>query len=488
MATTRRQFLRSAGYTSALVAAAGAAAVVPGTPGFAAVAGAATGDKKPWWLRGNFAPVRREVTELDLDVTGHLPPELTGLFVRNGSNPANGPSPHWFLGDGMIHGVRLDRGKARWYRNRWVGTEMLESGIGVLSAENGGGSASAPGGANNQSNVALVSHGDKLLSLGEVGFPFEISTDDLSTVGAYDYEGRLTTAMTAHPKIDPKTGQLHFFGYGFVAPFLTYHVADEDGTLVHSEEIPVGASTMMHDFAITDRDVIFWELPVLFDLELAVRGEMPYRWDPSYGARLGVMPLGGAAADIRWAEIDPCYVFHGINAYRNGDDIVVDVCRMPDVFVPGKDFLETVSRPHRFTIDTSGPTLAVTDERLANRQMDLPTIDPRRRGLPNRYAWFAATRRKPRSLEFGGVVQRDLRRGRNEVWEPGRGRHAGEGLFVAGDRGEGEGWVLTFLYDSRTRSSDLVVLDTSEFARGPVARVRLPQRVPFGFHGAWVPA
>jgi carotenoid cleavage dioxygenase len=443
------------------------------------VAGAAT-SPRPWWLRENFAPVHREVTETELTVKGSIPKALSGLYVRNGSNPKTGASPHWFLGDGMLHGVRLAKGRARWYRNRWVRTPMLANGTGVLS---GG----APGGPNNQSNVSLALVGGKLLSLGEVGFPFEVSPKDLRTVGPYDFGGRLKTAMTAHPKVDPATGYTYFFGYGFVPPFLTYHVADASGELIRSEEIPVRASTMIHDFAITDRDAIFWELPVLFDLQMALRNEVPFRWDASYGARLGVLPLGAPASEIRWAEIDPCYVFHGINARRDGTKIVVDACRMPRVFAPGQDLANVPSRPHRWTIETAGAALRVKDEPLADRRMDLPTIDPRRRGRSYHHAWFAATRRRTDTVDFAGVVHRDVRRGRDEVWDPGAGRHAGEGLFVPEEGGkEGEGWVLTFLYDARRRRSELVILDATEVSKGPVARVAMPQRVPYGFHGTWV--
>jgi carotenoid cleavage dioxygenase len=383
----------------------------------------------------------------------------------------------------MVHGVRLERGRARWYRNRWVRTDMYASGQGILTG--GGG---PPGGANNQSNISLVRHGGRLLSLGEVGSPFELSPDDLTTVGPYDFGGRLHTAMTAHPKIDPATGAMHFFGYGFTPPYLTYHVADASGALVTSEEVAVAASTMMHDFAITEHDVVFWEMPVLFDLQRAVRNEMPYTWTPSYGARLGVMPLGGPASAIRWVEIDPCYVFHGVNAHRDGSKVVVDGCRLESAFAPGVDLTDVPSAPHRWTVETAGPELRVSDEPVGDRHMDLPTIDPRRRGRPYRYAWFADTRRRRGTLDFGGVTARDSRTGRDEVWDPGAGHHAGEGLFVPDGRNEGDGWVLTFLYDRRTRSSDLVVLDASSVRSGPVARIRLPRRVPFGFHGAWLPA
>ena len=273
---------------------------------------------KPWWLQGNFAPVTREVVAHDLPVDGHLPAELSGLYVRNGSNPKPGWAPHWFLGDGMVHGVVIENGKATWYRNRYVRTTLLAAGGGLTAT-------GAPGGAAGLSNVSIVHHGGKLLTLGEVGLPYELRARDLSTVGAYDYDGKLHGNMTAHPKIDPATGDMHFFGYNFAEPYLLYHVADRDGRLKSSQAVDVKASTMIHDFAITDRDVIFWELPVLFNMDLAIKMVstprstiMPYEWKPSYGARLGVMPLGGPTSAIRWVEIEPCYVFHGMNACRDG--------------------------------------------------------------------------------------------------------------------------------------------------------------------------
>jgi carotenoid cleavage dioxygenase-like enzyme len=214
---------------------------------------------EPWWLQGNFAPVLKETEAFGLAVAGAIPPELDGLYVRNGSNPQRRDSQHWFFGDGMVHGVRLSNGKAEWYRNRYVRTQLYLD-------KQGFGDTGAPGGTSTQSNVSAFHHAGKLLTSGEVGLPFELNADDLSTTGIYDFAGKLTTSCTAHPKVDPQTGEMHFFGYGFVPPYLTYHVADATGRLVSSQEVPVARSTMIHDFAITDRDAIFWELPVVFDL------------------------------------------------------------------------------------------------------------------------------------------------------------------------------------------------------------------------------
>ena len=208
------------------------------------------------------SPTRSSST--DLEVKGAIPEELSGLYVRNGSNPLPGCSPHWFLGDGMVHGVLLDGGKAAWYRNRYVQTALLAAGGGLAAA-------GAPGGAASLSNVSVIHHAGKLLSLGEVGLPYEIAPDGpLAPSVRTTSAGKVTGNMTAHPKIDPATGYMHFFGYNFTAPYLTYYVADASGTLVSAEGVDVGASTMIHDFAITDRDVVFWEFPILFDFDLAL--------------------------------------------------------------------------------------------------------------------------------------------------------------------------------------------------------------------------
>lgn len=498
----RRQFIRSAALAAMSASGAltlygcgddgGRAESEAGTPratGSTSLPPLTYDSSQPYWMQGGFEPVDEEVTASSLDVTGSLPPEIDGLYVRNGSNPSSGPSPHWFLGDGMVHGVRVSNGNALWYRNRFVDTPIHRAGTDFLSA--GG----APGGPNNQSNVSVFHHGGRLLSSGEVGFPYELSTDDLSTVGAFDYTGLLTTAMTAHPKVDPETQKMHFFGYGFMAPYLTYHVASADGRLEHSEEVEVAGPTMIHDFAITDRDVVFWELPVVFDLDAAVAAMnggtidpgFGFRWDPSYGARVGVMPLDGPTSAMRWVEIDPCFVFHGVNAFRDGDDVVVDLCVLPQAFSTNGE-LEP-STPHRWRIGTSEDALSFNDEVLSDVQMDLPAIDRRFTGRPNRHSWYLETDDSSEfPVEFAGLNRRDDRDGSLDRYRPGDGLHVNEGTFVPAGQGEGEGWLVTYAWDRARGASDLLVLDALDLAAGPVASVHLPARVPYGFHGTWIPA
>jgi len=487
-AWSRRDFLRAAG-----VAAAGLtlprALIGCGDGGSdAGMADAAipltVDPSRGWWLQNGFEPVFDELSSDALVVTrGHIPRELSGLYVRNGSNPQKADSPHWFFGDGMVHGVRFEAGRAAWYGNRYVRTPLYEQGISF-----GQPNTPPPIGGNNQSNVSCVYHAGKLLSSGEVGFPYQLDPSDLSTIGPYDFGGQLLTSFTAHPKIDPATGYLHFFGYWFAPPFVTYLVADASGQVIHRQEVPVGASTMMHSFAITERDVVFWDLPVLFDLQAAIRGEIPFGWQPDYGARIGIMPLGGDAAAIRWAEIDPCYVFHEVNAYRDGDDVVLDVCRYDRVFDHGSDLPESNVSLRRWRVDTGGDALHVQDEIVLDRELELPSRDRRIIGRPHRYGWFVTSRNRTDTLDLAGIASMDYRSGRLREWDPGPNRHANEALFVPGGPGEGEGWLLTLVYDRADAASDLCILDPLRVDRGPIAEIRLPRRVPHGFHAAWVPA
>ena len=440
----------------------------------------------PWWLQGNFAPVTTEVEATDLAVKGSIPRELSGLYVRNGSNPLSGVAPHWFLGDGMLHGLRLEDGNASWYRNRYVRTALYDGGGGLTAS-------GAPGGPGSLSNVSIYWHHGKLLSLGEVGGAYEIAPSDLSTVGYYDFGGRLPGSVTAHPKIDPETGLMHFFGYEFSAPFLNYYVADATGNLITNEPVGVSASTMIHDFAITDRDVIFWEFPILFDFDLAIEmvsdpqsDIMPYVWTPSYGSRVGVMPLGGPTSAIRWVDIENAYVFHGVNAWREGDDVCLDVCRLGSVFEDG----DTLGRPpvlNRWRINTAGDALTFRDEVLADRPADLPNVDRRQWGRPYRHSWRVETTDRQDTVEMRGVVHYDAQTEREQTWDPGPTRSSGEWLFVPNGDGEGEGFVMSYVHDAADDKSSLVILDAQDVSAGPLAEIQTPQRVPYGFHATWVP-
>jgi carotenoid cleavage dioxygenase-like enzyme len=422
--------------------------------------------------RGNYAPVADELTEFDLPVTGTIPPELDGWYIRNGPNPRDRPE-HWFTGDGMVHGVRIENGRAAWYRNRWVRTQSFDRRFPVYNRD---------GSRNLHSSVAnthVVHHAGKTLALMEVSLPYEITTD-LATVGVYDFGGKLADSMTAHPKICPITSELHFFGYGNIfEPHVSYYRVDSDGDLVVSRPVEVPALTMMHDFAMTADHIVFLDLPVVFDLERASRARsMPFRWDDDYGARLGVMRRNDPYGEIRWFDVDPCYVFHVANAYDKGDAIVLHVIRYPELWRANAEFEQGDSVLWAWSIDLRRGV--VTERQLDDHLVEFPRIDDRRAGLPARHAVAVGTTELLRyELESGARAAHSCSNGR-----------PGEVVFVPSHTGaadETNGWYLGFVYRPDRATSDLVIIDASDFTGPPVASIALPQRVPYGFHGNWIP-
>jgi carotenoid cleavage dioxygenase len=265
-------------------------------------------------------------------------------------------------------------------------------------------------------------------------------------------------------------------------------VVDAAGDLVRSEDIDIKGPSMVHDFAITERNVVFLDLPVVFDFDLVGKRPFPAAWKPEYGARVGVMPRDGGNADVRWFDVEPCYVFHPLNAYDDNGNVVIDVARHPRMFAT--DIYGPAEQPptlDRWTIDLDGGK--VIEERLDDRPQEFPRVDDRVVGRRHRYGYTSHFGIDDQGIHFGGLLKHDLQGGTTEERSFGPGAHAGEGVFVAAPdaRAEDEGWVLSVVYDDARNASDLVVLDATDFSGSPVATVHLPQRVPFGFHGSWVP-
>ncbi|MFB9432394.1 carotenoid oxygenase family protein [Streptoalloteichus tenebrarius] len=450
-------------------------------------------EPRPIDLKGYLTPVPDEIDAVELPVTGVLPPELTGRYLRNGPNPLPGErTPHWFVGHGMIHGIRLREGRAEWYRNRWVRTRRL-AGDPYLRQDGTRDLAAV------HANTHVIEHAGRLLALVESGLPYEL-TPELDTLGPCDFGGRLTTAMTAHPKEDPVTGELHFFGYGVEPPYLTYHRLSADGELRRSVPVDVPGPTMAHDFAITQNHVVWLDLPVVFDMSLVGRG-MPYQWNDNYGARLGVMPHDGG--DVRWFEIEPCYVFHVGNAWEDeAGRVVIDGVRYsPEVWHRSWTSIGGSTTPaggpvaaaaaqggtclYRWTLDPA--TGKVHEEQLDDRWIEFPTLNDGLVGRGNRYLYAVAD--DSPTGENGVVLKYDTRTGASQAHELGRDHVSSEAVFVpaADGRSEDEGWLLSIVTDRAGAASDLLVLDAADLAAPPVATVRLPRRVPAGFHGSWVP-
>ncbi|OBB93893.1 carotenoid oxygenase family protein [Mycobacterium sp. 852002-40037_SCH5390672] len=479
------------------------------------------------YLEDFLAPVSAEVTAHDLPVTGHIPEHLDGRYLRNGPNPAAEVDPavyHWFSGDGMVHGVALRDGQARWYRNRWVRSRPVcrtlgEPAPGRLDPRAGMLSLGA--------NTSAVSHAGRTLALVEGGVANYELTEELDTIGTCDFDGTLTGGYTAHPHRDPRTGELHAVSYSFTrGRTVQYSVIDAAGRARRTVDIEVGGSPMMHDFSLTDKYVVIYDLPVTFDpvqvlpqkmppwLALPARlvlqsligrvrvpspinarlnrgathsDRMPYAWNPRYPARIGVMPREGANKDVRWFDIEPCYVYHPLNAYSEmrgaAEVLVLDVVRYTRMFDrdrrgPG----ESTPMLDRWTINLA--TGAVTTECRDEQSQEFPRINEELLGARHRFGYTVGAHFAGGG---SGLFKHDYATGSREVAVLDAGVLLGEMSFVPNPsaRAEDDGILIGFGYHRDRDEGQLLLLDAQTLEQ--VATVHLPQRVPMGFHGNWAP-
>lgn len=442
------------------------------------------------YLEGNFAPVHAESTVTTLAVTGSLPRDLNGRLLRIGPNPVGAVDPatyHWFTGTGMVHGVRLADGRAEWYRNRYVRSDRVTEAMGwppVPGPRHGAGDGTA--------NTNVIAHAGRTLAIVEAGaFPVAL-TDELDTVARTDFDGTLSGPFTAHPKRDPESGELHAVVYSWAWDWIRYLVVGTDGRVRRSVDVPVPGKPMVHDCAITPTRVVLLDLPCHFDLDAVASGSpFPYRWTDAYAGRVGLLPRDGGADDVMWCEVDdPGYVFHPLNAFDDaGGTVVVDVVRHPAMF--RTDLLgpnEGPTRLERWRCDPASGT--VRAEVVSEVSQEFPRHDERLVGRRHRFGYGAEFRPDPGGgVRFGALLKTDVDNGETLVHDVGPGRAAMEPVFVprAGDGAEDDGWVLAYVHDGGRGACDVVVLDATDFAAPPVATVHLPVRVPFGFHGNWIP-
>jgi carotenoid cleavage dioxygenase-like enzyme len=434
---------------------------------------------------GGYLPVADEVSVLSPQVIGELPPGLDGSFLRIGPNPLGrtDPARHNLLaGDPMVHGLRIRDGRAEWYRNRWVRTDRVSRALGALPT---------PGprhGLSDNCNGNILRHAGRTFAVGDGGvLPTELGRD-LATVARSDFDGTLPAGLSAHPESDPVTGELYAVAYYHELPYIHYLTIGVDGRVRKAEPIETKNTSMMHAFSLTERYAVIYDLPVTFSPEAAAAGSrVPYTWNDTHGARLGVLPRDGGDADVLWMDIDPCYVFHPLNAYEEGRRLVVDVVRHQRMFDreplrPG----ESAPSLWRWSVDLASGM--VTEEQLDDHVEEFPRIDDRFKGSRNRYGF--ATQMRPGSGGLAGpaLLRHDLDARRTEAHGFGPGRETGEAVFVprSAIAPEGDGWLMSLVYDGVTDRSDLVVLDTADFTGEPVATVRLPVRVPHGFHATWI--
>jgi carotenoid cleavage dioxygenase len=458
------------------------------------VSGRAADGRSPF-LEGSFAPVVGEVTVFNLPITGLVPPELNGCYLRNGPNTfdRNDSNHHWFLGDGMVHGVRLRGGRAEWYRNRWVRSKAVAERLGCKWV------AGPVYDHDFAANTHVIAHAGRILAMVEGGpLPYQLSPE-LDTMGTHDFQGTLPGSFVAHPKLDPRTGELHAVTYSHGLDYVQHIVVDAGGRVTRVTNIAVTDRPMMHDFALTEKYVVLLDLPVTFNADAAAAGRrVPFTWNPAHQARIGLLPRDGGSDAVRWFEVEPCWVFHTLNAYDDEHGrVVVDVCRYAsgfDVSALGGQGSGTL---HRWTVDPRAGK--VIESRLDDRAQEFPRVDERFVSRPHRYGYTAVTAEFIRaSARYPGdsandvrsdsLLKHDLVRGTVDEHTFGPGAATSEPVFAPRhpDGAEDEGYVLSFVHDPDRGAADLVILAAEDFGGQPVARVHLPTRVPIGLHGSWL--
>jgi len=436
----------------------------------------------PVHLRGNGRPESVEHSLSNLTVKGSLPPELDGRYIRTGANPFTGYSDHPFAGDGMVHGIRIRDGKAEWYRNRFVQTPFITN-----PDINAADPAVMMDMTMSKANTHVMGHAGRLLVMEEAHFPYVID-GDMNTVGPLDFDGVLTSSFTAHPKIRPETGEMLAFGASVIPPHLRYYRISADGKMVHVEDITIGGPVMMHDFNITRNHVIFMDLPAVFDMQKAMTGDgMPIGWDENYPSRFGVMPRDGNDSQVKWFELNPCYVFHPMNSYEEGDKIILDVLRYDYVWRDSAIDMPPAAL-WRFTLDlTTGQS---HEQQLDDVATEFPRVAESLVGLKHRYGY--AMRLDDRDQigdsisSRGGIRKYDCETGATADIDYGPGRTGGEPVFVpsANSKAEDDGYLMTYVYDENKDASEFVIMDAASMDNEPIATVDLP-RIPNGFHGSW---
>ncbi len=441
------------------------------------------------FLAGVHAPMRAELTLHDLAVTGSIPAGLDGQYLKMGANPvlAEQAGHHWFLGDGMVHGLAIRDGRASWYRNRWIRSRLAAAALGRPAA---------PGprrGLNDTVNTNVVAIGGRAFALVEAGsFPVELSAT-LEEQRYNPFDGTLDGSYTGHPHRDPLTGEHLAVAYdGRIWDAVRHVVVSPAGQVVRDISVAVEHGPCIHDCGFTARFAIVLDLPVTFSMRAVLGGHLfPFRWNPAHRARVGLLPRHGDGAGMIWCDVEPCFVFHVANAFDTGTgSVVLDVIAYPTMFASGGSGLDALGRFERWTVD---PGARRVERRVIDPSpQEFPRIDERRSGQGYRYAYTVSVPPdgNPQLTGATQIYRHDLETGGRRVHDFGDGHLPGEFVFVpqAADAAEDAGWLVGYVIDVAAEATDFTVLDARSFEAPPLATVRLPHRIPPGFHGNWFPA
>ena len=426
-----------------------------------------SGAPKNPYLAGNYAPVEDLILENALTVIGEIPKELSGIYLRNGPNPmaaVNEKKHHWFSGQGMLHGLRLDEGRALWYRNQSVGS----------------------------ANTHVISHSGKTYATVEAGgAPVEVD-EDMRPTGEAAFEGTLNSGFSAHAKLDSQSGELHALCYEFPQGDyqVNYVVVGQDGRVRKTQAIDLPSQTMLHECAITENYVLVFDLSVTFSMYKLGRGYFPFSWNDAHQARIGLLPRKGKDTTIQWFNIDPCYLFHTFNACEDDDgNVVVEAMRYQRLFDQDWNGPFTESPPLLARWDLNVTSGQSTEKMIDDLPGEFPRVHPDLDGKPYRFGYCLGTG-SMQNLDFGRIIKYDFAVDSKKVYEFHKGESGAEPVFIPSLNGQSEdhGYLMSLVYDRSDNKSNLQIFNAQGLTDGPIAKVMLPQRVPYGFHGNWISA
>jgi len=459
------------------------------------------------YLNGAWTPQHEEVTATDLDVIeGAIPSDIDGVYLRNTENQVHQPlgRHHPFDADGMIHQIDFRGGRAT-YRNRFVRTRCFEAeqlaGRALWGGiQDGPGVSTRPGfGAHGRlrdsSSTDIIVHAGKAIStFYQCGEGYLLDPETLEQEGVAPWVP--LDGISAHPKLDERTGELLFFNYSKYEPYMHYGVVDRAGRLGHYIPVPLPGPRLPHDMMFSEHWSILNDFPVFWDPELLKRDIHAVRFYKHLPTRFALLPRHGKTEDIRWFEAAPTFVLHFLNAYEDGDEVVMDgyfqenptpkPLENADGYGHMMAFLDEQSfRPklHRWRFNLKDGS--TREERLDERILEFGMINQKYNGQPYRYAY--STSAKPGYFLFDGYVKHDLKTGASIEVKLAEGRYASESPFVPrlGAVDEDDGYLVTFIIDENNGTSECMLIDCKRFADGPVCRLALPHKISSGTHSHW---
>ena len=451
------------------------------------------------YLSENYAPVKDELEIKNLKVIGEIPQDLTGIYMRNGPNPAFSPISYTypFDGDGMIHAVYLANGEAH-YRNRYVETKGLLKERKAGKALYGGISNIMPMdpkwadaedaqfAMKDGPTIHIIRHADRYLALSEGAPAYELNAK-LETIGKWNPTNTTPLDVCAHTRRDPANGDLWFVNYALTPPYLSLYCVNIEGIVIKKIDIKKNHCSMIHDFVLTEHYVVIFDCPVVLDINQLKAGGSIVNWQPELGGRIGI--ISRPEGKVRWIETEAFFVFHFANAYENDNEIIIDYVRHETFgFLSNSDERNMFPMLYRTTINLHSG--AIKHTKLDDRVVEFPRIREENDTQPHQFI-YTPTRTSNMSAEqgFNAIIKYDVKNQSSKIYEFGQYAQVGEAVFapVEIQHSEDDGYLMLFVYDASSAESEFVILDAKQFTSPPLARIQMPRRIPNGFHGSWMP-